>query len=624
MEEYTPQILSPAALLEKAKSLPMSPGVYLFFDRKGQIIYVGKSRALHNRVLSYFQNRGKHPPKTEKMVQTAVDFQTIVTSSEGEALILENEKIKLHQPKFNIRLKDDKDYPYIRLSLEEEYPRLSFTRRRAKPGDRSRYFGPYSSPGAVRSAIDTANKLFSLPTCKRKFPREIGKGRPCLYHHMGRCVGVCTGNVTPEEYRRRIEEVILFLKHDHKKIIASLEKEMQTASENLDFEKAASLRDRIRALQSLSASRQVVRDLHFDADVFGVFSDELGGCINLLSVREGSVADSVNFHFGADQILSPESFSSMMVELYRGRDFLPKEIFLPRSLWSEETALLSEVLSRSGESKIKFRLPERGEGRALLQMAEQNAKVAALHRRALLEKDEEVLVKLASLLSLETLPQRIESIDISNSGASVISAGIITVTNARFSKKDYKSFSINQGTPDDLASMYEAVTRRICRYQNGDKSFSPLPDLILVDGASGQVGSVKRALADRGVLIPVFGMVKDEFHKTRCLTDGEHDISIAHDPHLFQFIYSIQEEVHRFSLSRMDSRRRKKVRSSTLTEICGIGEKKATQLLKEMKNMKAIRSSTVEELSSVSGISQRDARNIYNYYHRQDLEETDP
>ena len=286
MKEYVPQKLSFEKLLEKAKSLPLRPGIYLFFDSHGEIIYVGKSRALKNRVLSYFQNAGRHPPKTEKLVRTVRDFQTIVTASESEALILENETIKLHKPKFNIRLKDDKDYPYVRLSMGEAYPRLSFAHRKEKKGDSSRYFGPFSSAGAVRVAIDTANKIFQLPTCRRKFPAEIGKARPCLYYQMGRCIGVCTGNVTEEEYARRLEDVVLFFKNDNKKILSSLEEEMLLAAEQMEFERAASIRDRIRALTSLSGKKQVVKDLHFHADVFGFFADDLGGCINLLSVRE--------------------------------------------------------------------------------------------------------------------------------------------------------------------------------------------------------------------------------------------------------------------------------------------------------------------------------------------------
>ncbi len=620
MIRTAPHVLSPAALLEKAKTLPMSPGVYLFFNSRGEVIYVGKSKALHNRVLSYFQNRGKHPPKTEKLVQNVADFQTIVTATEAEALILENEKIKLHKPKYNIRLKDDKDYPYIRLTLEEEYPRLLFARRKESAHDRSRYFGPYSSSGAVRSVIDTANRLFSLPTCKRRFPQEIGKGRPCLYHHLGRCIGVCTGKISPAEYRRRIEDVILFLKYDHKKIAAKLQEEMQKASEEMAFERAAALRDQIRALETLAGKRQVVRDLHFQADVFGVFQDELGGCINLTSIREGSVVDSTNFHFGAEEILSAESFSSMLVDLYRARDLRPREILLPAELFCEETQLLSEVLARAGEAPLRFRVPERGEGKRLMELASENARAAALHRRALFEKDEEVLVKLAEALSLEVLPERIESIDISNSASAITVAGIITVENARFLKRAYKSFTVDRQSPDDPESMYEAVKRRMKRYLDGDESFAPLPDLILADGAAGQVSAVKRALSELGLAIPVFGMVKDSFHKTRCLTDGEHDISIAHDPALFQFIYRIQEEVHRYGFSRMDSRRRKTVKTSSLTRIEGIGEKKAALLLREMKTVQAIRAASVETLAAVRGISRANAQAIYDHYHQKRTE----
>lgn len=611
MKEYIPQILSQDTLIEKAKSLPKKPGVYLFFDKKGEIIYVGKSRALHDRVLSYFQNRGKHLPKTEKLVQTAVDFQTIVTSTEREALILENEKIKLHQPKFNIRLKDDKNYPYIRFSIGEKYPRLSFARQRQKNDGKSLYFGPFSSSGTVRTNIDLANKLFSLPSCKKKFPQEIGKGRPCLFYHLGRCVGICTGKVTEADYARRVEDVVLFFKQDHKKIISGLEKEMENAAEEMKFEKAAVLRDRITALKTLSDTHQVVKDLHFHADIFGVFSDEVGGCIHLLSVREGRLVDSTPFHFGADEILSAESFASFVLSLYRGRDEVPKTVLVPEGLFSPDLASVAEFFSGSHD----FYVPQRGEGRRLLEMANANAKEAALHRRAMMERDEAVLVSLASLLGLEVVPERIESIDISNSGASQVSAGIITVENARFLKSSYKSFSVNTDHPDDTGCMYEAITRRGKRYLDGDENFAPLPDLFLVDGAAGQVNAVKKAFSDLGLSVPVFGMVKDAFHKTRCLTDGENDISIAHDARLFQFIYSIQEEVHRFSLSRMDSKRRKTVKQSSLTKIRGIGEKKAAMLLKAMKSIKAIRTASIEELSAISGISQKDAEEVYAAYH---------
>ncbi|MBR2634217.1 MAG: excinuclease ABC subunit UvrC [Clostridia bacterium] len=621
MKEYIPQQLSFSELLEKAKSLPLSPGVYLFFDVRGQIIYVGKSRALKNRVLSYFTNIGKHNAKTQRLVQCISDFQTIVTFSETEALILENEKIKLHMPKFNIRLKDDKDYPYICLSTDESFPRLSFARKRGGGKKGARYFGPYSSSATVHSLIDTANKLFCLPTCKRKFPRDIGRERPCLYYQMGRCVGVCTGKVSREEYQRRMEDVILFFRHDYKKIASDLEKKMEEAAQELQFERAAALRDRIAALKTLSETKQVVRDLHFHADVFGIFSDEAGGCIHRLSVREGRLADSISFHFGADEILSAESFCSMLISLYRGREDMPSRILLPASVENEEYDATAALLSAEGHSPVRFVFPRRGEGRALLKMAEENAKAATLHRRAQMEKDQSVLISLAKLLSLEVVPERIESIDISNSGSSAVSAGIITVENARFLKRAYKSFTLSLEHPDDLACMYEAVSRRIRRYRNGDAAFSPLPDLILVDGAEGQVAAVKKALQDQGISLPVFGMVKDAFHKTRCLTDGEREISIAFDTALFRFVYGIQEEVHRFSLSRMDSQRRRGVKKSSLTAIEGIGEKKAGILLREWKSIQAIRKATEEELAQTKGISAADARRIYQHY--QNLEKRD-
>lgn len=619
MIEYTPSCLSFEELIRKARSLPSLPGIYQFYDRKGEIIYVGKSRALHDRVLSYFRNRGKHTAKTEKLVQNIADFQTVITSSEREALILENEKIKYYQPKFNIRLKDDKDYPYIRLSVNEDYPRLSFARRRDSKKDAALYFGPYGSSSAVRAVIDTANKIFSLPTCHRRFPRDIGKERPCLYYQMGRCIGVCTGTITPEEYRVRTDAVIMFLKHDHTKMVSVLKKEMEAAAQIMNFEKAARLRDQIRAVSSLGEGKQVVRDLHFHADVFDYFADESGGCVHLLRVREGKVIDSTNFHFGAEEIFSPESFSSMLTEWYRRVEFKPRKILIPASLWSSDLEILEEYLS-SDKEKVHFHVPLRGEGRRLLEMARNNAEEAEKHRRSVMEKDEKVLVRLASLLELEVLPERIESIDISNSGKDIITAGIISIVNSRFCKKDYKTFHIRRSSVDDPASVYEAYSRRLQRYAEGSEAFSPLPDLILVDGSTAQIHAVRLALREHNFEIPVFGMVKDSFHKTRCLTDGENEISIAQDTVLFRFIYKIQEEVHRFTVSGMDRKRRKTVKRSALTEIEGIGEKKASILLKEMKKIDAVRKASVEQLTKIDGISRRDAVKIYEHYHNTDRE----
>lgn len=621
MEEYVPRVLTKEQMLEKARLLPRLPGVYLFYDQNGTILYVGKSKALHNRVLSYLQNVGRHPPKTERLVRAAVDFQTIVTSSEAEALILENEKIKLHQPKFNIRLKDDKNYPYIRLSTSEAYPRLSFARRREKK-KRDLYFGPFSSASAVHTTIDLANKIFSLPTCKRVFPRDIGKEKPCLYLHLGRCCGVCAGGVSPEDYARRIEGVSAFLKSDYTRVVRDLTAEMERAAEDLEFERAAKLRDHIRSLSRLKENRQVVRDLSFDADVFGLFSDELGGCVNTLSVREGRVMDSVNFHFGADEIVTEENFSAFLVEWYRGRDFLPKEILLPPELAGEDLEAVSAVLSPRDGAPLKFRVPERGNGKKLVSLAAENAREAALHRRAIAEKDEEVLVELAGLLGLEVVPERIESIDVSGSGNQFLTAGIITVRNARFSKKDYRSFHISLERQDDTASLYEAISRRLKRYLDGDPSFAPLPDLFLIDGGVGQVHAVRRALEDAGLSVPVAGMVKDDFHKTRALTDGEHEFSFAKNFRLYQFVYRIQEEVHRYTLSRMDQRRRGSVKKTSLSRIPGVGEKKAAVLLRHFRTVKALKEASEEEIAAVRGVSRRDAGEIFRYFHEKRKEET--
>ena len=614
MEEYVPQILTKEKMLEKARLLPRLPGVYLFYDKTGAIIYVGKSKALHNRVLSYLQNIGRHPPKTERMVREARDFQTIVTTSESEALILENEKIKLHQPKFNIRLKDDKNYPYIKLSTGEDFPRLSFVRSRDEK-KKAAYFGPFSSSQAVHTTIDLANKIFSLPTCKRVFPRDIGKEKPCLYYHLGRCAGVCTGKVTKEEYAAKMEEVISFLKNDYTRVVQSLTAEMEAAAEDLNFEKAAKLRDNIRALSRLTENRQIVKDLTASADVFGLYADDRGGTLNHLSVREGRLMDSVNYHFGADEIVNEENFSSFLLGLYHTADFLPKEILLPGELFGEDMAVVAELLEERGRHRVHIHIPERGTGRKLVSLAGENAREACLHRRALMEKDEEVLVELAKLLGLEVLPERIESIDISGSGNQFLTASIITVKNARFSKRDYKSFNLSLQKQDDYASMYEAISRRVKRYLEGDEAFSPLPDLFLVDGGAGQVNAVRRALEDAGVFVPTAGMVKDDFHKTRALTDGENEFSFAKNQRLFQFLYRVQEEVHRFTLSRMDARRRKSVKTLSLTAIPGSGEKKATALFSRFKTLAAMREQSEEELAKTPGVSRADAKKLWEHFH---------
>jgi len=595
--------------LEKARLLPLCPGSYLMRDGGGKVIYVGKSKALKNRVSSYFKNYHQHNVKTKRLVDAIRDFECIFTSTESEALILENELIKLHQPKYNIRLKDDKSYPYVRLSVKESFPRLSAVRQRRSDG--ARYFGPYSSLKAAQTVIDTANGIFSLPVCRKRFPQDINKERPCLYYHMGRCMGVCTGSVTEEEYALTVDKVSDFLREDHKTLASRLTEEMNKAGEKLEFERAAKLRDCIRALEKVSKKQQIVRDVDFDADVFGYYSDELGSAVARLIVRGGRLIDSHVYHFGADEILSSESFTSILVGLYREGDHVPFRIYISPGLYNgEDEELILSFIEKKAGHKVKISVPERADPKRLVELGDSNAREAALFKRAVGEKNDSVLVLLQKALSLEKPPVRIEAIDISNSGDENITAGIITVLDGKFSKKDYKYFNVSLSCRDDVGSMEEAYYRRMKRARDKDEAFSALPDLILADGAANQVNAVKRALEKTSYDIPVFGMVKDLFHKTRCLTDGVKEISIAKDQTLYGFIYRIQEEVHRFAFSGMDRKRQKSVRESTLETISGIGPAKAKALMRHFKSLKGVYSASLEELCAVEGISKRDGENI--------------
>lgn len=614
MQELTP---SPReALLEKARLLPLCPGVYLMQDKAGRVIYVGKSKALKNRVSSYFQATGRHNLKTQKLVGQIFDFSCIYTKTEAESLILENELIKLYQPKYNIKLKDDKNYPYIRLSAGEAFPRLTTVRKRLK-NTKDKYFGPYSSQTAANTVLDAANLLFSLPVCRRQFPQDIGKQRPCLYYHMGRCVGVCTGQVDPQDYARRLEQVSLFLKEDHKSVALLLQKEMQEASQRLEFERAASLRDRLRSLDKVGQKQQIVRDPAFEADVFGVFEDATGSCVCRLVIRGGRLIDSHLYTFQADEILHAEAFTAMVPHLYTDGRNVPKLLLLEKSLLDREDTASWAYLEEQAGHRVQVSVPEKGDRKRLVELACQNAREATVHRRAVLDKNTAVLEELARILSLPQPPERIEAIDISNSGDQHLTAGIICLENARFAKKDYKLFNLQLTHRDDVGSMQEAYRRRFARYQQQDAGFSRLPDLILVDGGVAQVHAVRAVVEEFGQDVPVYGMVKDSFHKTRCLTDGNMDISIAKNQTLFRFIYRIQEEVHRFAFSRMDTKRRKSVKSSSLEQIPGIGPQKAKNLLSHFRTLKQISAASPEELVQVKGLSQADARQVYLHFHPQ-------
>jgi len=603
------------ALLEKANSLPLRPGVYIMKNAAGTVIYVGKSRKLKNRVSQYFQNSEKNV-KTAGMVRAVKDFDYYVCDTEIEALSLENTLIKQYSPKYNIRLKDAKSYPYIKLT-DELYPRLVMTRKRGEGG---RYFGPYSGTSTVFSVINTLSAVLGLPTCKRKFPRDIGKERPCLYYQMKKCCGVCTGNVEADEYLEKIKYATDVLRGHTKEVKNKLTEQMYEYAENERFEAAARCRDTIVALERLGQKQKVVAPSDTEHDVIALYNDDVCSCISVFFIRDGAVSDKQEFVYGADRIIDEQNISAFICELYQIREYIPKSILLSFDLDDEDRETLSTYLSERAGRKVTVRTAERGDNKALCDMVRDNAEEKAKAYKNAAEKDEKILTRLAELLSLETYPERIEAYDISNLGKEHITAGMIVTDGTSFKKSDYRSFKITSVTDstDDYASMREAISRRLDHLEDESGSFSELPDLILLDGGKGHVSTVRELLEERGLDIAVFGMVKDDFHKTRALCTDTEEISIAKENALFVFIYKIQEEVHRFTVSKMDSAKRKTLTKSSLTKIDGIGDAKAKLLLKHFGGIGAIKAASESEISAVKGISAKDAAKIKEYFNNKD------
>lgn len=617
---HTPQseqVLS--HLRSKAAALPRVPGVYIMRAPSGKVIYVGKSRSLRDRVSQYFH--GAHDVKTARMAGSVHDFDFIVCDTEMEALALENRLIKQYSPKYNIRLKDAKSYPYIRLSMGEEYPRLSMTRSRT--GDDSLYFGPYSGVSTVFSIIHTLESTLGLPSCKRVFPRDIGRERPCVYRQMGKCVGVCAGDVDKEEYAALVRCAIQILRGGTKDAIADLETRMNDASENLRFEEAARCRDSIAALRRLGEKQKAVGAPDFECDVIALARDEAGDCASVFYVRGGYIADSEQFLFAPDAITddggdADSPMSAFILGLYQSREYIPREILLSFPLPEEEMAALSACLSERAGHRTVVRTPQRGDARQLCLMAEKDAAQHRENQRRREEGDMKVLVRLASLLELETVPERIEVYDISNLGAEHITAGMIVAENGRFKKSDYRYFKIRSvtGAPDDYASMREVILRRIAHLEDASGSYSIRPDLILLDGGKGHVSVVREALREAGVDIPVYGLAKDEHHKTRTVVGEEEEIQIARDPLVFPFLYKLQEEVHRFTVSGMSAAKRKTLRTSSLEKVKGIGPAKAKTLLSHFGTLANMRLASVADIEEVRGLSRADAENIYEFLHK--------
>ena len=599
-------------LLEKANSLPLCPGVYIMKDREGRVIYVGKSRKLKNRVSQYFQNSEKNL-KTARMVASVRDFEYFLCDTEMEALTLENTLIKQYNPKYNIRLKDAKSYPYIKIT-DEAYPRLVMTRKREK--DKGKYFGPYSGVSTVFSVLDTLRRVLALPSCNRRFPRDIGKERPCLYYQMGRCCGPCTGKVSEEEYAATVSLAADILRGNTGEVKRRLTEQMYQHAEAERFEAAARCRDTITALDRLREKQTVVAAPDTEQDVIGFYGDEVASCVSVFYIRGGAVMDKDDFLAGGERILDEETLGAFICEHYRVREYIPRQILLSFELDPEELAGLSQYLTREAGHKVTLRTPERGQAHTLCELVCSNAAERVRQYRLDAEKDEGALARLAEILELPSYPARIEAYDISNLGTEHLTAGMIVCEDGKFNRSDYRYFKIKSvtGTTDDYASMREALDRRLAHLEDGEGSFGKLPDLILLDGGRGHVGVVRELMEERGIDIPVFGMVKDDFHKTRALCTEDGEISIARENAVFVLVYRIQEEVHRFTVSRMDAAKRKTLTHSSLTKIKGIGDAKAKALLSAFGGITGVKAASEDDLAAVKGISRTDAANIRAYY----------
>ena len=579
-------------------------------DAFGGVIYVGKSKKLKNRVTSYFTGNN-HTPKTAKMVSLVEDFDYILCKTEIEALTLENVLIKKHMPKYNIRLKDSKSYPYIKVT-NEEYPRLYVTRDRRS--DRAKYYGPYQSSSGAYTALDAVMKVFALPSCKLSFPGDIGKRRPCIYKDIGRCIAPCTGKVSSEDYRSRIKAAERVLDGNVTEAKEQLRLDMEYAAELMEFERAAAIRDSIAALDKLSEKQKVVADGRVNRDVFAICQVDGVGMMYMLSVRGVALVNKNSFLLSAADTIGSDEAVSLIASHYDGGASIPKEVMLAFDVDDEDISLLSEYLSLSAGHKIAVRIPERGDGRALCNMAVENAAEAARQYRLEGEREDKNIKRLTTLLGLAETPKRIEAYDISNIGNENIVASMVVFSGGRLKKSDYRLFSIKTTDgADDYGSMREALTRRLSHIGDGTLSLGEMPDLILVDGGDAHVGVAREVLQGLSLEISVFGMVKDDFHKTRALTDGKNEISIAKEFDMYAFIYNLQEEAHRFAVKSSSKGKIKTMTHSSLEKIEGIGPAKAKALLAAMPLGK-IRTASVSELAAVKGIGVGDAERIAKYF----------
>lgn len=602
-------------LAEKAHGLPLLPGVYIMKNKAGEIIYIGKAKALKNRVSSYFRAVERHHPKVYQMVSRAYDFDYIVTDSEFEALVLECSLIKQHTPKYNILLKDDKGYSYIKIT-PGAYPRLRQCFQR--DDEKAKYIGPYLSAFVVNETLDEVNRAFMLPTCNRKFPQELGQGRPCLNFHIKQCMGLCRGRISQAEYEEIFSQALTYIKDGGAQSIDCLQQRMEEYAQNLQFEKAAQLRDRIKAIERVHNSTQkVVFQSAVNQDVVALQRTEEDCAAVVLKFRSERLVDKADFLLGSVENLETAR-AEFLLRYYTANDReLPKRIQMDGEV--EDQALLAQLISERAGYKVEIRVPQRGEQLKLVEMAKTNAAERLSQKGKRTGREVAVLDELARLMGLEKPPSYIEAYDISNIGSDTVVGGMVVFENGHPLRKCYRKFTIKSVTgTDDYASMQEVLQRRFERYlseEQQDEAFDRLPDLILLDGGKGHVGVIEPMLRAMGITVPVFGMVKDDRHRTRAIAAQGGEIAINANRSAFSLVTSIQDEVHRYSITFSRAKHQKSAFALALTQCPGIGEKRAQVIFRHFKTMKAISAADVEALASVEGMTRPAAQALYAFLH---------
>ena len=597
---------------EHLKQLPAEPGVYLMKDKFDNIIYVGKAKILKNRVRQYFQSSKNHSSKVKSMVKNIDKFEYIITDSELEALILECNLIKKYKPKYNVLLRDDKTYPYIKVTTNEDFPRVLKVRKVIN--DKAKYFGPYTNTTAVNDTLDIIKNIYPIRTCNIDIERAIKTNmRPCLNLHIKRCVGPCTGNVTKEEYNKMIEEIILFLSGKEEKLIDILKEKMNKCAMDFNFEEAAIYRDKIKSLEDMMEKQKIdtsTSDLNQDVIAMARAHDE--ACVQVFFVRNGKIVGREHFILEGVMDSTRESIlGSFVKQFYMEQEYVPKEIIIEDEI--EDSFILSEWLSSKKGQKVTIRVPQKGEKKSLIEMVRKNAieyleKFSDMNKRKY-EKSIGALEELKQILNLDNIPKRIESFDISNIQGVDSIGSMVVFTNGKKDKKEYRRYKIKTVIgPNDYDSMAEIVERRL--------KYGDFPDLMLLDGGKGQVSAVKKVLNKYNVEIPLWGMYKDDKHRTKGLISQEKEIELDRTSNLYRFVASIQEEVHNYAISYHRSLRNKSLTKSELDDIQGIGEKRKKALLNHFKDIEAIKKATFEELLEVEGMNKTSSESVYNYFRK--------